>query len=184
VKRSEPLRSDPQATSAWQQRSRERALERARGREGMASAALRAATAPGDFRDADGEVLPAKPLLPGLSTLKRTKRKKQIVVPKGVRQSALRRSEGLCIVCLYDALRRGQMRQTACRATQLHHVLPQRTWPEFAKCVEILVGICPACHQNHESAFRRIPWAALPQCAVDFARRHRLDWFIERTYPA
>lgn len=187
MKRSQPLKADPQKVQEWQQRSRERAIERARGREGVRADEIRRATAPGDFRDADGALVgqPPAPIRPAAGTpLRRKRRKRKAKIPKGVRQEALARSGGLCVVCVHDLLLAGKRVGAAFRAVQLHHVLPEDTWPELAKLADNLVGVCPGDHDDHERANRRIPRAALPECSLRLARNEGLSWYIELTYPA
>lgn len=123
----------------------------------------------------------------------RTGRRKATLKPY-VRGRAFGRSHGLCVMCLHRAGARVDQMSTAAlrhlartdqvrRAVQLHHVLPEGKWPHLAKLATNLVGVCVACHDEHERAHRRIPIAALPGCAIALAEREGLGWYLDRTYP-
>lgn len=69
----------------------------------------------------------------------------------------------------------------------LHHVLPERAWPEFVKLAANVVLVCAACHDEHERAHRRL--------ALDQLPAESLSWlatvadgpagvYLERTYAA
>jgi hypothetical protein len=96
-----------------------------------------------------------------------TRRRK---IPPHVRKRAMTRTRGRCAVC------RG-------RATQLHHVLPRRSFPEHEVDDRNLVPVCDGCHDEHERAHRRIPRAALPAIVLHFVMT-QCAWYVERTYPA
>lgn len=46
-----------------------------------------------------------------------------------------------------------------------------------------LIWLCMPCHFRHENAFRRVPFAVLPQEALDFADEVGLSHLIDRYYP-
>lgn len=119
------------------------------------------------------------PLSRGDATLRRTvalapgKPKRRARIPPHVRKRALARNRNRCIVCQ----RRVRL--------QLHHFLPVRTWPELTTVEANLGGICQRCHEAHECAHRRIPWTALPECAITLAysTSGAAAVYFERTYP-
>lgn len=45
------------------------------------------------------------------------------------------------------------------------------------------MALCATCHQRHETAFKRVPFAALPEASLTFARDNGLFYLIERYYP-
>ncbi len=156
LKRTAALTSDPAKRAAF--------IERGRG--GFPRS--RAATPPSDFRDDAGRVLP---LQGGWLTPRPSNAPKGGRVPAPARKAAFARTHGACITC-------------SARAAQVHHVLPRNKWPHLAKLAANLVGICAACHDEHERAHRRIPRALLPAAALALAEAEGLTWYIERTYPA
>jgi hypothetical protein len=121
--------------------------------------------------------------------------KKKVIVPKPVRQIAINRSLGVCVVCLHRAgvdpdrvsiaaLQRLVSRGVVRAAVQVHHVLPEQSYPELVKCSDNLVGVCTDCHYAHEYApNQRIPRAALPSCCLELALDHGEMPYIERIYP-
>lgn len=156
MKKSE-LRSDPDKTRAWQDRSR-------------------------------------KPLGRGTP-------KKRVSVPAGVRNKVRTRSGGWCVACLarngifatngnlpreYRVPTRimgarGDIRPIA----HLHHVLPVEKWPEWVTERFNLVGVCAACHDEHERAHRRIPFEALPTEVRLFVQNTGCPeaMYLHKTYP-
>lgn len=178
------LRPDPEKVRAWLRRSRERQVERGRERDRLRAAPLRSATPPSDFRDDDGNLIATPTVVDTPIAMARGGFRRPPKIPTGVRNAALARSEGLCVVCVHDMRRRGQLLAGACRATQLHHVFPKAKWPDLAKLVENLIGVCPGCHADHENAHRRIPLAALPESTIALAEAYGIGWYLERTYPA
>lgn len=206
LKRTTPLRADAEVTRAFVQRGREQ------GREGMKSTALRHATAPSDFRDDNGRLLPARPDKPSawderqVAALqraanggKRAKRRTKVRIPAGVRKVVKVRSHGACVVCLHragidpagpdavavirQALRAGVVRPIQ----QLHHVFPEQTWPALAKTEACLVGCCVDDHMAHEFVAckpTRIPRAALPAETIALADGDGpMENYLARTYP-
>jgi 5-methylcytosine-specific restriction endonuclease McrA len=121
------------------------------------------------------------------------KRKQRAKVPQTIRDKVRRRSSGACVVCLFDARQRGDTRRVAqmlftghvARIEDLHHALPVRDYPQLELEPDNLVGVCRAHHDLHERAHRRIPWAALPECAITLAysTSGAAAVFLERTYP-
>lgn len=104
---------------------------------------------------------------------RRVPRKRREPISAYVRREAFARSNRKCIVCK----RRVQL--------EIHHVLPVRQWPELTADVRNLVGICSACHANHEAAARRVRWDELPPCAITLAQMTSgaAVVYMERTYP-
>jgi 5-methylcytosine-specific restriction endonuclease McrA len=121
------------------------------------------------FRDADG-----KPLVRQAgfkrTELKPGKRKARVLVPQGVRRLAFAATGGRCIRC-------GE------QATQLHHVLPRRLYPDLEREGMNLVPCCHGCHDEHERAHRRFTQRELGPHLWDWAvGRDRA--YMQRTYPA
>jgi 5-methylcytosine-specific restriction endonuclease McrA len=108
-----------------------------------------------------------------LQALRPSTPKRRPKLPGAVRQAALKRSRGRCIVC-------GERQRL-----QAHHVLPVREWPELTAVESNIVGLCAGCHDNHERAHRRIRWHELPECAITLAysTSGAAAVFLERTYP-
>lgn len=91
----------------------------------------------------------------------------------------------VCVVCGDDEV----MARKRGTKLQAHHVLSQQQLR--AHGLEHLLwaqdnGV-PACeepcHRRHTSAVRRIPRAALPRAAIEFAAENDLMYLIERYYP-
>ncbi len=143
-----------------------------------------AATPRSDFRDDAGRIIPTAPI-----PVSRGRSKGN--VPRAARFAAYARSEGACVVCVHGC--RGNATGSALRgliacgvvrrAVQVHHVLPKSKWPHLLKVADNLVGVCADCHARHESAYLRIPHAALPAVTLALAEREGLTWYIARTYP-
>jgi 5-methylcytosine-specific restriction endonuclease McrA len=95
----------------------------------------------------------------------RVNRDEQAVVHK--------RSKGKCIVCLEQPSR------------DVHHVLPQRLFPELADVAANMVGVCRKCHARHENAFRRIYMQELPDVTVALVADlgGPAEAYFVRTYP-
>jgi 5-methylcytosine-specific restriction endonuclease McrA len=112
------------------------------------------------------------PLAPG----KPKRRKKR---PAHVRDAVRKRSHGRCVVCLHDREPRPE------RIAHLHHVLEVQNWPELEIVADNLIGLCVRHHEQHTKAFRRVPMAALPDCAVTLAHTMggRAVLELERFYP-
>lgn len=70
-----------------------------------------------------------------------------------------------------------------------HHVIAQRFLKverRADKLWDLRNGMC-LCrwhHARHESHAERVPRAALPAAAVQFARELGLEWLLDREYPA
>ncbi|MCA1571682.1 MAG: hypothetical protein LC798_15490 [Chloroflexi bacterium] len=121
---------------------------------------------------------------------------RKVRVPVGIRAAALARSQGACVMCLHRAnvdadtitpaaLRRLIRRGIIRRATQVHHVFPRQRWPELARELANLVGVCGGCHDEHERARRRLPRDVLPPETIALAGDDgRMLAYLERTYPA
>lgn len=168
------MRRSPEGVRRWQDRSRERARERERERSSR--------------RARSGSTRPG-----GLSRKRAGRRK--ATLPRPLRVRVLSRTRGLCTVCLHreqidperfsiPALQRlvttGRLRA----AVQLHHILPEDEYRQFARVEDNLIGVCVDCHMAHEfSPNGRIRRAALPACSIEFAETVGLSWFIERHYP-
>jgi hypothetical protein len=119
-----------------------------------------------------------KPLNPGTPKVRK-------VIATSTRSRVAARSGGKCIVCYYhadpDVLSPGPRRMA-----HLHHVLPVQTWPEYETEERNLVGVCAPCHDEHERAHRRIPFAALPKETVHFVYDETTPQaiaYLEKTYP-
>jgi hypothetical protein len=76
------------------------------------------------------------------------------------------------------------------KAVHAHHVVPKRTIvargeADFPLVYDARNGfpICPACHERHEKAFRRIWRHELAFAHVDWAESNGFGWVIERYYP-
>lgn len=161
------LRSDPEATRAFVERGREKAR---RSAGALSDPAIQRA-----FVEREREK-------------SRSRR-----IPANVRAAAIARSHGACVMCLHranlevirPAAVQALLRRRAVRsAKQVHHAFPRQTWPELTHELANLVGVCAGCHDEHERAHRRLPWAVLPPetialAAGDDKRRS----FLERTYP-
>ena len=157
MKRS-PLKSDPAKVAAFVQRGRENGPRRA--------------TAPGDFRDDAGRVLPAR-----VNPLARAPRRATPKVPTNARRVALARSGGKCVMCLHLGRRT--------RATQAHHVWPKSKWPALLKVAANLVGLCADCHAKHEGGSHRLPLATLPAETIALADGDGpMTNYLARTYRA
>ena len=186
MKRSE-LRADPEQVCAWLQRSRDTAIERARGREGMSSMALRnSATQPADFRDADGKRVSPRDATPaeyravnGSSKSKRQRpwRDRRKVVPRDWTRRVFEMHGAVCVV-------------TGQRAHQAHHAIPVQVLireglAEHAGDPRNGVPVTKRVHERHEQAVERILVACLPASVFEFAREHGIDWYLdnERIYP-
>lgn len=112
--------------------------------------------------------------------------------PRLFRDSAFRRSNGLCVVSSQPA-------------DDAHHVIAKQTLRKHAAAIAKREGLGAAdrvelresllwdprngvavtryVHDRHTKAVERIPRAALPGCAIEFAREQGLLWLIERDYP-
>jgi 5-methylcytosine-specific restriction endonuclease McrA len=110
--------------------------------------------------------------------LKRSAPKPKARIPHNVRRSVYRRQNWCCVACGMSVL-------TALSRLDLHHVLPQQTWPEHGQQPFNLVAICPGCHDNHERAHRRIRYDELPEQVRTWIRTlgGRETLYVERTYP-
>jgi 5-methylcytosine-specific restriction endonuclease McrA len=124
------------------------------------------------------------PLSRGDTSLKRTalnpgKRKQRKKRPVALRDEVRKRSHGRCIVCVFDN------EQPPAKIAHLHHVLGVERWPELELAASNLVGLCVRHHEQHTKAFRRVPMAALPACAVTMAHTlgGRAVMELERYYP-
>jgi hypothetical protein len=98
----------------------------------------------------------------------RAARRRKAKIPIGVREAVRARQKGKCAVCGWR------------RIQQMHHVLPESRFPQFAQLAENLLGVCVGCHASHEGASRRIPVSVLPVAALDLAAREGFP--IERYY--
>jgi 5-methylcytosine-specific restriction endonuclease McrA len=143
-------------------------------------------------------VMKNSPLRPSLKPLERrtplapgTPRKRWRP-PPALRRRVYRRSGGCCVMCLakiglsleraHPALARGVFVR-AC--AQIHHVLPVQHFPDLERCEANMVGVCAACHDEHERAIRRIPRSALPALVVARALAHEGGAvYMDRVYPA
>jgi 5-methylcytosine-specific restriction endonuclease McrA len=109
--------------------------------------------------------------------LKRSAPKPKARIPHNVRRAVYRRQEWRCLVCDgRDVLTLPYL--------QMHHVLPQQTWPEHDENPFNLVAICAGCHDNHERAHRRIRYDELPEQVRTWIRTlgGRETLYVERTY--
>lgn len=92
--------------------------------------------------------------------------KRKATIPQAVRAAVVDRSGGWCVRCLwrYDVAPADvrQARGRVGRIAHLHHLLEERNFPAWAQEVRNLIGLCAACHDEHERAHRRVPWDALP----------------------
>ena len=145
------LRTDPAKVREWQERSRQRARERDRGRRPLASSEL--------------VPIPVRQL-----------KNPPPQAPASARQAARARSGGRCIVCLFE----GRTGSTT-KAVHLHHVLPKglARFSRWAADSRNLVGLCELHHARHTDAAMvrqpdgslvdgRVPWEALPDVTVQF----------------
>jgi 5-methylcytosine-specific restriction endonuclease McrA len=109
--------------------------------------------------------------------LKRSAPKPKARIPANVKRAIFRRQLWRCLVCEIGPFSYGQL--------QIHHVLPQRLWPEHDQQMHNLVAICPGCHANHEAAHRRIRYDELPEQVRTWIRTlgGRETLYTERTYP-
>lgn len=113
--------------------------------------------------------------------LRRTGGRRRAALPAPVRAEAFARSDGLCVGCLHAGRRT--------RATDPHHLLPVRLFPEHELEAANVVALCRPCHERHESAFLRLPWAAVAEvpCRAFLraaAAAHGASAaYIRRTYP-
>jgi len=166
VNRDKPLRANPEKVRAFQDRARDKAREKAYGRDGERSRSLRAKSevvvenfgAPKPRRRRDR--------LPGARTFKR-------------RVFGLYGSK--CVVC-------GK------RADQAHHGIPVnvilddvRKPPDVRRAIandaRHGVPVCTPDHHAHEGASRRIRRWELPQGVIDWATEHGYEYRIEALYP-
>lgn len=186
MKRSKALRTDPEKQRAWEERARERALERARGREGQKSTALRAATAPSDFRDAGGKLIFPPAIdrngnrIVSWRQTNPKRRRDRVAGLRGFTQRVKSLHGGKCLVCGH-------------RAVQAHHIVPLRTLFAQGEDVAQELGgdqrngmpVCKTCHERHEQAFKRIPRSKLPAIAIEWAEAYGFAWYVEdrRVYP-
>ena len=151
------LRPDPEKVRAWQQRSRDTAIERARGREGMKSLQLRA----------------AKPESLRAPSMKRSRRSpRDRWVPRDWTRRVFEMHGAVCVV-------------TGQRAVQAHHAIPvqtlvQRGLAQHAGDPRNGVPVSKRVHERHEQAVERILVACLPQSVFEFAADHGLEWYLER----
>lgn len=81
--------------------------------------------------------------------------------------------------------------------TQGHHVIAQQVLKRLAiergfsiQETEALLWdidagmpLCPDCHQRHELAFCRVPYALLSEANVAFARSLHMERYLDRYYP-
>lgn len=102
-----------------------------------------------------------------------------------------------CEMCL----RSGRARD-AHATRDAHHILPARYIRGYVRSLKLPaaearvllrsllwdrrngMSLCRSCHDNHESAFRRVPRVAIPMKARQFARELEMEYVIDRLYPA
>jgi hypothetical protein len=179
VKRSE-LRADPEKVRAWVQRSRDAAIERARGREGQKSTALRRQATPEEYAAVNGHS--GKP-----------EKKRRVEA-----SPAFKRNQGPCAMCPPLLATR--------RRRQAHHVLSQELIRAYVRGLRLpeaqerrllrkllsdtrnRIWLCAGplgCHQQFEGAMLVIPRSKVPWSAFVFAAElgDRYVARLERDYP-
>lgn len=160
------LRRDPEKVRAWLRGSQNAAIERARGREGQRSTALRSATPPSDFCNEQGE--PVRP-----ATLKRRRRRRrEKFVPTDWTRRVFALQGSFCVV-------------TGQRAEQAHHAVPvslliDKGLGSHAGDPRNGVPVTRRVHERHETAYERILRSCLPTSVFEFAAEHGLEWYLER----
>lgn len=106
--------------------------------------------------------------------LSQGKRRQKARIPQPIRAAVLRRQGGKCIT-------------PGCkgRPAHRHHCLDEQMFPQAACEPGNLVAICPACHDNHTRAHRRLRREWLPPGlgALAVSIGPRAVSFLERTYP-
>jgi hypothetical protein len=159
VRRSKPLRADPDKTRRWQDRSRDAAVKR----EGIRWVSLRRST-PGfitsGFQATNPKARGRRSRVPGL---------------RGFTQRVFALYGDRCVVC------HG-------KAVQAHHVVPLRTLFARGEDYALEAGgdarngapICVACHESHENASRRIRRSELPVGVIRWAQQEDFGWYIDR----
>jgi hypothetical protein len=123
-----------------------------------------------EFAARRSEIERRTPLSPG-------ERRRRARLGARLRGEVYRRSNKRCVGC----------RQRPRRLT-VHHVLPVRLWPEHELEADNMVAACERCHANHEAAFERLAWLALPGQVRAFVAREaaedpRVAPYAARTYP-
>lgn len=117
--------------------------------------------------------------LKATTALKPGKRKQRKKRPQYIRDAVRKRSHGRCVVCLYDGVHGPE------RIAHLHHVLDVQQFPALEVVADNLIGLCVRHHEQHTKAFRRVPYGALPECAITLAQTTggRAVLHVERYYP-
>lgn len=97
---------------------------------------------------------------------------------------------GGCVMCkAFPAppeLRDGRM--VDFRTVEGHHVLAKRHLKREGFTGRLWdtrngMGLCRYHHQRHEHAIQRVPYALVPDCALEFAAELGLEHVVEREYP-
>jgi hypothetical protein len=158
VKRSE-LRSDPDKVQAWRDRSRERAVERARNAQREAKALLAGRRVPKNRRE--------DRWLPGAT---------------GWTQRVFALYGRRCIVCGARAVQGHHVVPRQAILTARHLSEDERR--QLAYDARQGVPVCARCHERHETAAERIPFDRLPGTVVEWAVEHgfRQRVFDRRIY--
>lgn len=105
--------------------------------------------------------------------------KRKATIPAKVREAVYARDEGRCRRC-------GRKVGRGLFERALHHVLPEREWPEFVKVAANVVLMCTGCHDEHERAHRRLQFHELPGDTMRWIAGlpdGPISVYIERTYP-
>jgi hypothetical protein len=175
MKRSE-LRPDPEQVRAWQQRSRETAIERAYGREGMQSISARQAN-PEEYARANGISGSSIGWHGNRPKGRRRRTPRDRFVPRDWTRRVFELHGAVCVV-------------TGQRAQQAHHGLPvqlliREGLAEFAGDPRGGVPVTKRVHERHETAHERILLSCLPASVFELAAELGLDWYLEdeRVYP-
>lgn len=158
MKRSE-LRSDPELVQAWQDRSRKRAIERARAAKREARALVASRRVP-----------------------KRRRQDKTIPGATGWTQRVFVLHGRQCIVCGRRAVQGHHVVPRQAILTARHLSRDERL--ELAYDARNGVPVCYRCHERHETATERIPFDRLPVSVVEWAVEHgfRQRVFDRRIY--
>lgn len=103
---------------------------------------------------------------------------------------------GRCVICVLKG-RRSDLHHEH----DPHHVLPARYIRRYVRSLQLPAaearkllrsllydprnGLCldRRCHDRHEMAFEHVPYEAIPQKAIQFARELGLEWVLEKLYP-
>lgn len=107
--------------------------------------------------------------------------KGKATIPAAVREAVYKRDEGRCRRCR-EVVGRGLFERA------LHHVLPERTWPQFVAVAANVILVCATCHVEHEFGARddsRLPFDCLPGDTMRWIAGlpdGPIGVYIERTY--